>query len=76
MHPALEGGLIGFALGAVLVIYEYFSVKKQVEERAATRHQKPAFEPSDRNRVMAVLRFAFFLPIGGALMFWLWSGMT
>ena len=76
MHPALEGALIGFALGALLTIYEYYSVKKQVEERAATRHQKPVFEPQDRTRIMAVLRFALFLPAGGAVMFWLWSSMS
>jgi hypothetical protein len=76
MSPALQGALIGFALGLLLVVYEYFSVKKQVEERAAARHQKPQFEPMDRNRVLSVLRFAIFLPPGGAGLFWLWSMMS
>jgi hypothetical protein len=75
MHPALEGALIGFGLGLILVGYEYYAVKKQVEERAAARHEKPVFEPQDRNRVMSVLRFAIFLPPGGAVMFWLWNMM-
>lgn len=73
MHPALQGFVIGLAIGALLVWYEYYAVKKQVEERAAARHEKPVFSPQDRNRVMTVLRFAIFLPPGGAVMFWLWS---
>jgi hypothetical protein len=76
MPPAMEGLLIGFVLGVILVGYEYYAVKKQVEERAAARHQKPVFEPQDRNRVMTVLRFAIFLPPGGAAMFWLWNLAT
>jgi hypothetical protein len=76
MHPALEGALVGLALGALLTVYEYYSVKKQVEERAAARHEKPQFEPTDKARINAVLRFALFLPPGGAVMFWLWSALT
>jgi hypothetical protein len=76
MHPALQGALLGFALGALLVVYEYLTVKKEVKERAAARHQKPQFEPTDRARITSVLRFAVLLPAGGAGIFWLWSGMT
>ena len=75
MHPATEGALIGLAIGALLVGYEYYAVKKQLEERAAARHLKPEWEPQDRNRVMSVLRFAIFLPPGGAVLFWLWNMM-
>jgi hypothetical protein len=76
MHPAVEGALIGFVVGLILVAYEYHAVKRQVEERAAARHLKPEWEPQDRNRVMTVLRFAIFLPPGGAVMFWLWNIAT
>ena len=75
MHPALQGALVGFGLGALLLAYEYFAVKKEVEERAAARHKKPEFEPQDRTRVMSVLRFAILLVPGGAIMFWLWNSM-
>jgi hypothetical protein len=73
MPPALQGALVGLVLGAVLVGYEYFAVKKEVEERAAAKHLKPEFEPQDKNRVMSVLRFSIFLPPGGAALFWLWN---
>jgi hypothetical protein len=76
MPPALQGALVGLVVGAILVAYEYYAVKKQVEERAAAKHLKPEFEPQDRNRVMTVLRFAIFLPPGGAALFWLWSMMS
>ena len=75
MHPALQGALIGFALGVLLVVYEYFAVKKSVEERAAARHQKPEWDPQDKIRVWSVLRFSVFLPPGGAVLFWLWNMM-
>jgi len=75
MSPALEGALVGSVIGAILVGYEYYAVKKQLEERAAARHLKPQWDPEDRNRVMSVLRFAIFLPPGGAVLFWLWNMM-
>ena len=75
MHPALQGLLVGLVLGLILTGYEYYSVKKHVEDRAATRHEKPVFEPQDRARITAVARFSVVLPAGGAVMFWLWSMM-
>jgi hypothetical protein len=76
MHPALTGLLVGIVLGVVLTGFEYLQVKKQVEERAVAKHQKPQFEPEDRTRVMAVLRFSLLLPFGAALLWWLWSMMS
>ena len=75
MHPALQGLLAGIVLGVALSAFEYFSVKKQVEERAKEKHKKPEFEPSERTRIMAVVRFSLLLPFGGALLWWLWSMM-
>ena len=73
MSPPVEGFLIGLILGVILVAYEYHAVKKQVEERAASRHVKPEWEPQYRNRVMTVLRFAILLPFGAAIVYWLWN---
>jgi hypothetical protein len=71
MHIALQGALIGLALGVFLVIFEYYAVKRAVEERAEMQHKKPQFEPTDRKRVHTVLNFAFFIPPAFALGAWL-----
>jgi hypothetical protein len=71
MHIALQGALIGIALGVFLVVFEYYAVKRTVEERARDRHQKPQFEPTDRKRVRTVLNFAFLIPPAFALAAWL-----
>lgn len=71
MHAALQGGLIGLAIAVFLVVFEYMSTKKLVEERAAAKHQKPEWEPSDRSRVRAVVNYAIFVPFGLAAIFWL-----
>lgn len=71
MHPAMKGFLIGLAVALFLIIFEYLTVKKAVEERAQAKHQKPEFEPSDKSRIRAVVNFSLFVPPGLALMFWL-----
>ena len=71
MHIALQGALIGLAIGVVLVVVEYMFVKKAVEERAVMRHQKPQFDPTDRTRIRSIASFAVFLPPAFAFGFWL-----
>jgi len=71
MHVALQGFLVGLGVAAFLVVFEYIMVKKAVEERAQLKHQKPEFEPTDRNRIRAVINFCLFVPPAFALGFWL-----
>jgi hypothetical protein len=71
MHPAMKGFLVGLVIAIFLIVIEYMMVKKQVEERAALKHQKPQFEPQDKNRVRAVVNFSLFVPPALALGFWL-----
>jgi hypothetical protein len=52
-------------------VFEYLTVKKQVQERASLKHQKPQFEPQDKNRVRAVVNFCLFVPPAFAAGFWL-----
>ncbi len=75
MENALQGGLIGVAIAIFLVVFEYIQVKKVVEERAAAKHQKPEWEPSDRSRVRAVVNYSIFIPPALALGFWLVAKM-
>ena len=74
MHPALQGALVGLGIGVFLVVFEYYSLKKMVAERAAAKHQKPEFEPTERIRIRSIATFAIFLPPGLALGFWLLWG--
>ena len=71
MHPAMQGFLVGLAVSAFLIAIEYIMVKKAVQERATLKHQKPEFEPTDKNRIRAVVNFCLFLPPAFALGFWL-----
>lgn len=71
MHPAMKGFLVGLVIAIFLIVIEYMMVKKQVEERASLKHQKPQFEPQDKNRVRAVVNFCLFVPPALALGFWL-----
>jgi hypothetical protein len=71
MHPAFQGFLIGLGIALFLVLFEYFMVKKAVEERAQLRHKKPEFEPTDRSRIRAVVNFSLFVPPAFAAGFWL-----
>ena len=71
MHIAWQGALWGLGLGAFLIFIEYTFVKKAVVERATQKHQKPEFEPMDRNRIKAVVSFSIFIPPAFALGAWL-----
>ena len=71
MHPAMQGFLVGLAVALFLIVFEYLAVKKQVEERASLKHQKPQFEPQDKNRVRSVVNFCLLVPPAFAAGFWL-----
>lgn len=70
MHPAMQGFLVGLVIAVFLIVFEYLTVKKAVQERAAARHQKPQFEPTDKSRIRAVVNFCLFVPPGFAFVFW------
>ena len=73
MDSALKGLLIGLAVAALLVIFEYMMINKAVNERAKKYNRKPEFDVTDRRRMHSMLRFAFVLPIGFAAIFWIIS---
>jgi len=71
MPVALEGALIGLALGVVLTVFEYHALKKAVEERGKRIHKKLEMDEMEKNRIKTVLRFSLLLPAGFALGFWI-----
>jgi uncharacterized BrkB/YihY/UPF0761 family membrane protein len=73
MDSALRGLLIGLAISAALLIFEYMMINKAVHERAKKYNRKPEFDVTDRRRMHSMLRFAILLPIGFAVIFWIVS---
>ena len=73
MPPALKGLLIGLAIGAGLLIFEYMMINKAVQERARKYNRKPEFDVTDKRRMHSMLRFAVLLPLGFAAGFWIIS---
>jgi len=70
MHPALQGALIGLAIGAVLVFFEYAMINKAVNERAKKYNRAAQFDVTDRRRMATILRFGLILPPAFAFAFW------
>lgn len=73
MQSALNGLLIGLAVGAALLIFEYVMINKTVQERAKKYNRKPEFDVTDKRRMHSMLRFAILLPLGFAVVFWIIS---
>ncbi|MFN2646229.1 MAG: hypothetical protein ABR570_14665 [Burkholderiales bacterium] len=71
MHPAVEGALIGLAIGGLLVFFEYMMLRKDVTERAKKFNRKANFDVTERRRMATIARFACILPVAFAAGFWL-----
>ena len=74
MHPALKGLLIGIAVGAGLMLFEYLSTQKSSRERAKKMARKQELNQDERARLRNMTNFALFiLPPLFAAVFWLLS---
>lgn len=71
MHPAIYGALIGAAVGVVLTTAEYVLLRGAANTRAARRHVKAEFDPTERKRIVSVARFSALLPALFAVLFWI-----
>jgi hypothetical protein len=70
MNEAIQGALIGFAIGVVLVGSEWMLLKKAAGEQAAKLHRAPALDEMAKNRIVTMARFAILLPIAFGFFFW------
>ena len=59
MPPALQGALVGLAIGVVLVLFEFMMLNKEVNERAKKFNRKAEFDVTERRRMSTITRFAF-----------------
>jgi hypothetical protein len=73
MHPAIQGALIGAAIGFLLVAAEYLLLRKGVNDRAARLNRKAELDVTERRRISSMTRFALLLPAAFALGFWIVS---
>jgi hypothetical protein len=71
MQPALQGALIGLALGLFLVAAEWLLLKKAARERAERLHRSAELDETGRKRIRSVAGFSAFLPPAFALAFWI-----
>jgi hypothetical protein len=72
MQAMLMGGLAGAALAVVLYYFEYSSITRAANERAARKHvKKVEMDGSERARLRNLGWFCLVLPALGAGLGWL-----
>lgn len=71
MHPAIQGALIGTAVGLLLVAAEYLLLRKAVNDRAERYKRKAEFDVTERRRISSMARFAILMPLAFAAGFWI-----
>jgi hypothetical protein len=71
MHDAVMGALVGLAIAVAMFVFDYMTLRSRAAERAKRHHKTVVeFDPTDKQRIAALLRFIVFLPPAFALLFW------
>jgi len=74
MNIALEGLLVGAALAAILIIFEYIAINREVAERSKRIAKKVDWDSNQRSRMRGMVTFGIALTIGGAIgAWWVWG---
>jgi len=74
MHIALKGLLIGAAVAAILIIFEYLAIKREVAERSKRMAKKIEWDSNQHSRMRSMLTFGAAITIGGAVgAWWVWG---
>lgn len=74
MNIALEGLLAGAALAAILIIFEYIAINREVAERSKKIAKKVDWDSNQRSRMRGMVTFGIALTIGGAVgAWWVWG---
>jgi hypothetical protein len=74
MNIWLQGALVGAGLAAVLIIFEYLAIQKEIAEKSKRMAKKVDWDSNQRSRMRGMMTFGFVLPIGGAVGAWLVFG--
>ena len=75
MNIFLQGFLIGIGLAAVLIIFEYTAIKREVAERSKRIAKKVEWDSNQVSRMRGMATFGAVLPFGCSIGAWLISKM-
>ena len=70
----VQGALIGAGLAAVLIIFEYLAIQREVAERSKRLAKKVDWDSNQSSRMRGMMSFGVVLPIGFAVGAWLVFG--
>lgn len=74
MPIALKGLLIGAALAAILIIFEYVAITREIAERSKRVAKKVEWDSNQESRLRGMITFGIALTIGGAIgAWWVWG---
>jgi hypothetical protein len=74
MHIAVQGLLVGAGLAAILIIFEYMAINREVAERSKRVARKVEWDSNQRSRMRGMMTFGAALPIGFAIgAWWIWG---
>ena len=75
MNIFLQGFLIGIGLSAVIIIFEYMAIKREIAERSKRLAKKVDWDSNQVSRLRGVMTFGAILPFGCSIGAWLISKM-
>jgi hypothetical protein len=70
MHIAIKGLLVGAALAAILIVFEYMAITREVAERSKRVAKKVDWDSNQKSRMRGMITFGIALTIGGAIGAW------
>ena len=74
MNIWLQGALVGAGLAAVLIIFEYLAIQKEIAEKSKRMAKKIEWDSNQKSRMRGMLTFGVVLPVGFAVGAWLVFG--
>ena len=74
MNIWIQGALVGAGLAAVLIIFEYLAIQREVAERSKRLAKKVDWDSNQHSRMRGMMSFGIVLPIGFAVGAWLVFG--
>ena len=71
MNIWMKGALIGAAIAAVIIIFEYMAINREIAERSKRVAKKVEWDSNQTARLRGVMTFGALVPIGCAVGAWL-----